>query len=733
AGGFNGTFTALAACCNGTFSVLNTVTTNQQGTFSLITSDFNQTWTILNNLQVTATVNFSPVFTQVAAGFNGTFSALAACCNGTFSALADIRSSVSLSPVFTAIAGGFNGTFSALAACCNGTFSVLNTVIANELTILTNQQGTFTQVGAGFNGTFSVLNTISNAGTFSALAACCNGTFSALADIRSSVSLSPVFTAIAGGFNGTFSALAACCNGTFSVLNTVTTNQQGTFSALAACCNGTFSVLSAGFNGTFSQVAAGFNGTFSVLSTLSSAGTFSVLNRLDQDNCSPTYITQQTFGPIGGAQTPLTINAPGVYRFASNVVYTPAGAGTQGITINSSNVMLDISCFTFSQQGGVAATDAIRVNSGFNDITIKNGMIANFTSRGITVQSNVQRIVISDTSIVGCGIRGIELLGGATKSSIVNGAIRNCNILQGLNQSTADRALYMQSCTDFQVTNCTINGNGLRTTTNILPLDIDNCQKIAFRTITIDDNTGANVTGVRLFNASIQCSFQDCILRNNMASGNARGFLLESNSTSTGNQFLNCTVLAMSGSAAVDGFFTGTGCNDNLFMDCKALQNTSTGSDALSTVRGFNFNSCQRVAAANCVSESNVAPSSTNGFAALGFDLNTTTSCDLINCFASDNNGITRTNGVGFRIVNGATSATGAFGNTVRDCYASGNPVGFRLDPASGTSQFNAFIRNISVKNVTQYIGFAATSISSAASMNNLNAINAPWSNLGVG
>ncbi|MBI2775531.1 hypothetical protein HYX58_05980 [Candidatus Dependentiae bacterium] len=62
---FSPVFTALNACCNGTFSVLA-------------------------NLNL----NLSPVFTQVAAGFNGTFSALTACCNGTFSSLADLRSSL---------------------------------------------------------------------------------------------------------------------------------------------------------------------------------------------------------------------------------------------------------------------------------------------------------------------------------------------------------------------------------------------------------------------------------------------------------------------------------------------------------------------------------------------------------------------------------------------------------------------------------------------------------------
>ncbi|HEX2977582.1 MAG TPA: hypothetical protein VHO47_00460, partial [Candidatus Babeliales bacterium] len=699
--GFNGTFSALAACCNGTFSVLNTITTNQQGTFS-----------VLNTLSNA----------------------------GTFSVLNTVLTNQA-------------GTFSALAACCNGTFSVLNTVT-------TNQQGTFSAIAAGFNGTFSSLSTLNLQpvftaiaggfnGTFSSLAACCNGTFSTLNRILTDGQGS--FTQVAAGFNGTFSALAACCNGTFSVLNTVIANQQtiitnqaGTFSALAACCNGTFSVLGAGFNGTFSvmatlnlqpvftQVAAGFNGTFSALAACCN-GTFSVLNRLDQYNCSPVYITQATFGPIGGVQTPLVINLPGIYRFASNVIYNPSGAGTQGIVINASDVTLDLSCYTFSQSGGgVVATDAIRVNSGFADVTIKNGKIDAFTRCGITVQSNTERISISDISITRCGIRGIELLGGAAgpKDSIHAAYIKNVNIIKCCTDSlAADRALYLQSTANTELTNININDCGALNVNAFSAVTLENCLEIECNDIDVDDGLALNdFRGFLLTNNSTRCTFNDCTTANNQAIGNARGFMLDAVGSSSSNTFNNCSSTSLTASALVDGFLTATNCNNNIFNNCQSNAHTSTGASTSALVTGFNCINNNGNTFINCLAQTNLAPASTvpfPNFGAIGFDFNTTQSCDAISCIATDNATGTNSNSCGFRVINGTRTV-------IKEGYSAGHNFGYRIDPINSTA--NAFTRNLAVKNVTQFSGFGMTSYQLAPSMAGINGmLTNPWTNAGIG
>ena len=246
-------------------------------------SDFQQTWTILAYISdhigsTTITVDFSPVFTVLSAGFNGTFTALNACCENitsefqqTWTILADIRANIGST---TAIVD-FAPVFTAIAACCNGTFSAINTinftysVITDLKATMTNDfEYTWTILAAGFNGTFSAINTISNASTFSALAACCNGTFSAIAALN---------TTMTNDFEYTWTILAAGFNGTFSAINAISasTNCNGTFSALAACCNGTFSAIAAlnttmtnDFEYTWTILGAGFNGTFSTLNQI---------------------------------------------------------------------------------------------------------------------------------------------------------------------------------------------------------------------------------------------------------------------------------------------------------------------------------------------------------------------------------------------------------------------------------------------------------------------------------
>ena len=283
-------------------------------------SDFQQTWTILAAIStITASVDFSSVFTVIQTGFNGTFSTLqdikntiTACCENItnefqqtwtiLAAISTVTASVDLSPVFTVINEGFNSTFSSLQ-------DIKNTITACCANIKSEFQQTWTILAAGFNGTFSAIEEINTdaAGTFSSLVdikntitACCenitnefqqtwtilaagfNGTFSSLVansfsysvitDLKATLStdFNQTWTILAAGFNGTFSALqdikntlTSCCsnfNGTFSVLADLKATLSTDF-------NQTWTILAAGFNGTFSSLVAN-NFTYSVITDL---------------------------------------------------------------------------------------------------------------------------------------------------------------------------------------------------------------------------------------------------------------------------------------------------------------------------------------------------------------------------------------------------------------------------------------------------------------------------------
>ncbi|HEX2977581.1 MAG TPA: hypothetical protein VHO47_00455, partial [Candidatus Babeliales bacterium] len=166
-----------------------------------IAREFQETWTTLANLQITASVDFSPVF-----------SVINECCNSTFSSLADIKTTLTaccatinseFQQTWTILANleisavvDLSGVFTSVTACCNGTFSSLGAIIANQQTIISNEQATFTAIS-------DVRNT---------LTACC-------ATINSEFQQTwTILGALASNASGTFSSLAACCNGTFSVL-----------------------------------------------------------------------------------------------------------------------------------------------------------------------------------------------------------------------------------------------------------------------------------------------------------------------------------------------------------------------------------------------------------------------------------------------------------------------------------------------------------------------------------
>ena len=657
---------AISGCCNGCDSgqiiaLLNAIKKLIINCCEDINIDFQATWSILANLtfNVTATVDLSGVYT-----------ALNACCNGTFTAISEVKNTL------TVCCANINQEFQA-------TWSILNAI---QLTQTVDLSGVYTSLNACCNSTFTAIADVKNT-----LTACCatinrefQETWTILSNINlnvtATVDLSPVLT-----------ALAACCNGTFTALNDIKTT-------ITECCAGTFTAISAGLNGTFS-----------------------VLKNLEYNNCNPVYFGQADVGTAG-----YTINTAGVYKLKENVTFSPVAAA-RAVTVNASDVLLDLQCFMIQQGNTTANIDAIRVNSGFVDVTIQNGMVQAFTRAGFTIQSNTARTNILNTSAVNCAIRGIELLGPTSGTpTIVNLTIDNVDVINSCTfAASGNNGLLFQGTQDLQVNNCRINNNGV-TTQNFSVIKLDNCLKCALNDIEANDNLGLGLNVYELNFTSSACTLKNCSNKNNIATGNARGFNLISNSSCSSNQFIGCESVLLSGSAAVDGFLTDTGCNNNVFINCKAFVNTTTGSDSLAVVHGFNFINNQKNSCIDCIALSNQASSSTaSPFGAFGFDLNTTSSSNLIRCVATDQLTGASSSSVGFRIFNGAK-------NNIFDCQSARHNVGYQIDPTNSVD--HVFSRNIAVQNtVSSYSGFIAGSIQSATNMSNIvGNLTVPWSNVSV-
>ena len=128
-----------------------------------------------------------------------------------------------------------------------------------------------------------------------------------------------------------------------------------------------------------------------------------------QANCLKKYVIDcSQFGKKG-----VVITKPGYYCLAENVVYKPRFDHVPAITIQSHNVILDLSTHTLSQNPNTFNTfddtSAIVVESGYNGITIKNGKIRNFSNCGVLVLSDNSSaddhfgIIIEDIVVNECG------------------------------------------------------------------------------------------------------------------------------------------------------------------------------------------------------------------------------------------------------------------------------------------------------------------------------------------
>ena len=684
---FQQTWTMLAQISTSTATVdLSSVFTALNACCTNINSEFQQTWTILANLTVTASADLSAVFT-----------ALNACCTNinsefqqTWTILANltVTASVDLSAVFTAlnacctnINSEFQQTWTILAAGFDGTFSDINACCTN--------------INSEFQQTWSILAnlhttaTVDLSGVFTALNACCN-------NINSE--FQQTWTILAAGFNGTFSSIAALAN-----------DFEATWTILAAGFNGTWTILNADFDATWTILAAGFDGTFSVL------------NVLIQNVCNPTMITQASFGAGGGTQ--YVISTPGVYKFGSNITFTPASA-TSAILITTSGVTLDMQCFSISQGNALAGVNAIVVNTGLTDVYIRNGTVENFTNVGISFQGNDARVGINNTTLLSCATRAIQFLPTGTSQNII---IQNCNIYNCSQGSSADNPLSLQSCKECIVQNCEFTGNGNSPNT-ITVINMSSCIECIISNIAMYENLGAAFNGITL------------------------------DSTSSLNNFTNCTIVNNQ-SITTDVNVINVNGNANILIDCVTNDNIAAGNTAGFILAGSiirvldvllqlthpygTFGSCTGFSIdpgnfnilLDCVADSNFGGG--NPVASiLGEDGDPSTACfvlsfsSLVDHFTANNN---------FATGSGSTTGIWLFEgamNIVKDCLCANNFVPFSTAQAGITNDTSEYLfyRNVAYNSTFPIVGVAAGSVTTplAPASQNIASVTAPWTNLAL-
>ena len=159
----------------------------------------------------------------------------------------------------------------------------------------------------------------------------------------------------------------------------------------------------------------------------------------------------------------IVIKKPGKYRLGGNILWKPNDVQCSAITIQSSDVTLDLGGFTLkavvsdkSQQIAGILVDGPSVN-----VTITNGTIANAPEYGI-LAANVYNLKISSITVTGVCMQNLatRLLtpAGIEVSGSVDVAISNCSVKQLDVTTDSSAGIYLLNTIQATVTGCSVAG-----------------------------------------------------------------------------------------------------------------------------------------------------------------------------------------------------------------------------------------------------------------------------------
>jgi parallel beta-helix repeat protein len=429
-------------------------------------------------------------------------------------------------------------------------------------------------------------------------------------------------------------------------------------------------------------------------------------------------------GNINSATVPLLIDSPGLYQVSEDVMYS-ATSDTPAIIVATNDVSIDFREFTISQADGFGySVTGIQIAPSISGVTIKHGMLKNFTQSAVSVAQGASFVVMNDMVFNGMGNRIIECIGTvATPAFQIE--ILNSTFLNSCTLTTADNMITFSNCTDFEMLDCLFSTNGnFSATGTIVGVKITNASRYLLNNVGIGNSKGnADFRGFSLKNSSGGI-FEGCRAANAQAAGatsTCRGFQLEAGTNSSANFFNNCIAFGLTGNT-VDGFLSDTGCNGNMYTGCLAGVMTAVGATGVS--HGFRCINNSKTTYKNCEARGCAAATSTvSPYGAYGFKLDTATSVAMLSCL-SYFHAAPAGSSVGIYAIE-ATSCL------FRENQSSSNKQGFDLQ---GTFTKNTFVRNIAERNsnTAQYKGFPTTAVSDNIWSSSVEIVNGPWTNIGI-
>jgi hypothetical protein len=145
---------------------------------------------------------------------------------------------------------------------------------------------------------------------------------------------------------------------------------------------------------------------------------------------------------------PFTISVPGSYYVTTNLT---GASGSHGIAIAADNVTLDLN--GFSLLGLSSSLDGIHVNGAYTNITVRNGVITGWGSRGVNAYTagHSRNLMFERLSISANGSYGIQTEAGSE--------VRDCYCMSNVLDGIYSVGGLISGCVARENGGCGINAN----------------------------------------------------------------------------------------------------------------------------------------------------------------------------------------------------------------------------------------------------------------------------------
>ncbi|MGH7939447.1 MAG: right-handed parallel beta-helix repeat-containing protein [Limisphaerales bacterium] len=261
---------------------------------------------------------------------------------------------------------------------------------------------------------------------------------------------------------------------------------------------------------------------------------------------------------------PFNITRPGSYFLTTNLFGV---SGTNGITITTSNVVIDLRGFTLN--GVPGAGDGIFVDAAIQDllgnIFVRNGIISGWPANGVDADNSINS-QFSDLNVVNNGQNGLN----SGQQAIIRNCVAAYNGLEGYGGD-------LNTFCDWEA--CDAHDNG-------------DCGFYTGSYCTFKDCHGNNNASAG-FNPFLSCTFQDCIADDNywgVYGYNGDMFVRCQFAYNGGSGLLgqdNCVVRdTVASNNGDDGISVGNGC---ALIGCSASTNAT---DNIATMSGCTLSQC---------------------------------------------------------------------------------------------------------------------------------------------